>query len=445
MRAKHIALCLTAILTSNPGAAFSTPGQFAYQARVTESKQALQHVELPLEVLLAATRADLGDVVVFDASGKPLPSWIRKAMTAESRVRYELPIYLFNTYQQNRSKTLTSREQYQDQDALSESTTTETVPIDETLQQYIVGLPETDEDLDIKSIELKWAHEPADQMLRLRVDVGSDLDNWRTIQENKGLTNQNAENAEWRSIDAIPGGEKYLRLTPINSVRSFELTQAIGTYHQQAGERKIWHPLGDLQKVPDQPEYFEFEMPSRVPVLELKLIPGEQQSLISGDLHASHQGFEQKRLFGRNIQQHNISGSDIEASKPIKLPMQNYNHWWFKPKQPLVTAPQAEIAYPVYEMIFLGNDNIPYTLAWGNYESDAPANDLINLLSPDQQQQPQSQLVELGGRQIAGGESRLSAQANLPWLKWILWLLLAGAVITTGKMAQNLFRDMRAS
>ncbi len=96
-------------------------------------------------------------------------------------------------------------------------------------------------------------------------------------------------------------------------------------------------------------------------------------------------------------------------------------------------------------MIFLGNDNIPYTLAWGNYESDAPANDLINLLSSDQQQQLQSQLVELGGRRIAGGESRLSAQTNLPWLKWILWLLPAGAVITTGKMALNLFRDMRAS
>jgi hypothetical protein len=80
-----------------------------------------------------------------------------------------------------------------------------------------------------------------------------------------------------------------------------------------------------------------------------------------------------------------------------------------------------------------------------NHESDALANDLINLLSPDQQQQPQSQLVELGSRQVAGGESRLSAQAKLPWLKWILWLLLVVAVITTGKMALGLFRDMRAS
>ena len=59
MRVKHFALCLTAILTTNPGTAFSTPDKFAYRAGVSESKQALQRVELPLEVLLAATRADL--------------------------------------------------------------------------------------------------------------------------------------------------------------------------------------------------------------------------------------------------------------------------------------------------------------------------------------------------------------------------------------------------
>lgn len=186
-------------------------------------------------------------------------------------------------------------------------------------------------------------------------------------------------------------------------------------------------------------------MPSQVPALELKLIPGEQQSLISGVLHASQQDFNQNRLIDSNIQQHNITGSEIEPNKPIKLPVQHYVNWWFKPNQQPDSAPRAEIAFPVYELIFLGNDNIPYTLAWGNHESDAPANELINLLSIDQQQQPPSQLVQLGSRQVAGGESRLSPQAKLPWQKWLLWLFLAGVVITTGKMATSLYRDMKAA
>jgi len=238
VRTKQFALCLTAILAINPGAAFSTPDQFAYRARVSESKQALQRIELPLEVLLSVTRADLGDVVVFDASGKPLPSWIRKAMIAESQQRYDLPIYLFNTYQQNRSKTLTTREQYQDSNELSESTSTEIVPIDEAIQDYIVGLPETEAGLDIESVELKWTHEPADQLLRLRVDVGNDLDNWRTIQENKSLTSQNAENAEWRSIGAIPRWRKIPAPDP-NQFNSLIRTNAGHRHlHSKIGRKK---------------------------------------------------------------------------------------------------------------------------------------------------------------------------------------------------------------
>ena len=95
-------------------------------------------------------------------------------------------------------------------------------------------------------------------------------------------------------------------------------------------------------------------------------------------------------------------------------------------------------------MLFLGNGNGPFTLVWGNHESEAPSNDLISILSPEQRQQPASELVLLRSVQTAGGESRLSPQAKIPWLKWLLWLLLVAAVITTGKMALSLYRDMNA-
>jgi hypothetical protein len=437
-------LLLPAVLISTLGAAYAAPQQYAFQAELSDSKQALQRVELSLDILLAVTRADLGDVSVFDASGKPLPSWIRKATIRKTQKQFSLPIYLFNTYQQSSSKTITTREQNQDQDRLSESTTTEIVPIEKARQDYLIELPEADADLKISSIELIWTHEPADQLLQLRIDAGSDLDSWRTIQSKKSLTNQFSDDAQWRTIIDIPEAEKYLRLTPINSIRSFELTQAIGTYREKVTERKIWHQLGELQKTSNQQGHLKFDMPSPAQALELKLIPVDEQSLINGDLFASQTDFDQKRLIGSNIQQHNISGGEIKPSKPIRLPMQNYVHWWFKPNRPPTSPIQAEIAFPVYELLFLGNDNSPFTLAWGNHESEAPSNDLISILNPEQRQRPASELVQLRAVQIAGGESRLSAPVKTPWLKWILWLLLAAAVFTTGKMALSLYRDMNA-
>lgn len=449
MRSRPFALFLTAMLISSIGAAQSTsqPGRqlYAYQAELSEAKQALQRVELSLDVILAVTRADLGDVAVFDASGKLLPFWLRKAAITKTKKQFSLPIYLFNTYQQNRSKTITTREQNQEQEQFSESTTTESIPIDETRQDYIIGLPDADAEMEIKTIELIWTHEPADQLLQLKIEAGNDLDSWRTVQSSKSLTNQNSDDVQWRTLSNIPKREKYLRLTPVNSVRAFNLTQAIGTYSQKEEERKVWHPLGELHKSLQNPGFLEFDMPSTVAALQLRLIPGEEQTSLTGDLYASATGFEQKRLISSNIQQHNISGSEIEPSQPVIIPTQNYAHWWFKSDQETDSVTQVEIAYPVYELLFLGNDNGPFTLAWGNHESDAPSNSLISLLSPDQQQQPSAGLVQPGKMQIAGGVSRLSPEKKVPWLKWLLWSLLVLAVITTGKMAYSLYRDMNAT
>ena len=444
MRFNQIILLLPAILICSVGAAQTKPRHFAYEAELSEAKQALQRVEISLNVMLAATRADLGDVTVFDASGKPLPDWLRKATIAKSEKKFNLPIYLFNTYQQSSSKTLTTREQNLDQDQLTESTTIETLPVDEARQDYIIGIPAADKGLEIESIELIWTHEPADQLLQLKIEAGSDLDKWHTIHNSKSLTNHNSDDAQWRTISDIPKNEKYLRLTPINSVRSYEISRAVGTYSRPEMLRKIWHSLGESQKSLEQPGFFKFDMPSSVPAVELKLVPVEQQASISGDLHASQAGFEQKRLIARNIQQHNIDASEVEPSKPIKLPDQNYTHWWFKPDQESALAPQTEIAFPVYELLFLGNDNGPYTLAWGNHESEARNNDLLSILSPEQRQNPEGELVNPGKMQIAGGEARLTPQKKLPWQKWLLWLFLVFAAFITGNMALSLYRDMNA-
>ena len=60
-------LLLSALVQANS----SEPGQFAYQAQLTSSNQSLLRLNIPLEVLLEITRQDLGDIRVFDNTGKP--------------------------------------------------------------------------------------------------------------------------------------------------------------------------------------------------------------------------------------------------------------------------------------------------------------------------------------------------------------------------------------
>lgn len=437
-------LLLSGLLFSALVQASSSPEHYAYQAELTESEAALQRVEIPIDVLLAVTRADLGDIRVFDSAGKSLPSSIRKAPPQQLEKQVELPFHVFSSYSKRSSKIVTTREQTSQKDQISEIRTTETIPVDQTRPVYIIELGDDDSGITIESVELQWTHQPDDQFLRLRVEVGNNLDNWRTIQKRKILTNANTDKPEWRTIDSIPKSKKYLRLTPLISVDSFEIQKVVGSYHQSIAETKIWHRLEALRQPEDHQDFYAFDMPAVIKADQLRFIPATEQTLIGGELYASKDDFEHKFRVRRRLQQHNFTDGEIKPSPVIKLPGQKYQHWWFKPDRVLDSPPHAEIAFPVYEMLFLGNDAGPFRLAWGNFEASAPNNDLTGILS-DQQKQTQAELVQLRTVDIMGGEARLTPPVKLPWLKWLLWLLMFAAVAATGKMALSLLRDMKSS
>jgi hypothetical protein len=105
-----------------------------------------------------------------------------------------------------------------------------------------------------------------------------------------------------------------------------------------------------------------------------------------------------------------------------------------------------ELIYPQYELLFLGDGNGPYSLAWGNHESSGPVSDLSAILQGSlQQAQQDAGLARLGTIEESGGQARLMPQPELPWKKWLLWTLLILAVIVTARMASKLYREMNAS
>jgi hypothetical protein len=432
-------LLLSALVQANS----SEPEQFAYQAQLTGSNQSLLRLNIPLEVLLEITRQDLGDIRVFDNTGKPLPSLIRKAPRQKDDKHIELPFHVFSAYLKRHSKVVTTREQNSQQDQVSEVQITETIPVDQASPVYIVELPDKANGVSIDSIELEWTHEPEDQMLSIKVEVGNNLDNWRTIHNNKNLTNTNSDKKEWRTINQISKSQKYLRLTPHPSVQSFELQKVVGSYRQTVPETKLWHRLNVLYEMEDESGFYAFEMPAAVKADHLRLIPASEQSLVGGDLYASNEDIEHKRRIRSNVQQHNITGSEIKPSPIIDLPRQKYLYWWFKPDRKLDSPPHADIAFPVYEILFLGNDAGPFHLAWGNFETTSLNNDLAGLLS-EEQKQASAELVQLRKVEKSGGIARLSAPEKLPWLKWLLWLAMLAAVAATAKMALSLVRDMKS-
>lgn len=416
---------------------------YAYQAPLSDSEQTLQRVVLPMDIIINLTHADLSDLAVFNLDGKQLPHAITRTPKTVIEHNLQLAFHEFDRFLQQNSKTVTTRKQTQQTDSLSELQTTETIAVQSLRKDYLIELSVDDKTPNFDRIELTWAHEPAGQILEVRVEVGNELDKLRVIKSRKSLTNQESKDLNWRSIKGIPRNQKYLRLTPVNDVTSFELQSVRGHYREIEDATVQTYQLDPETSEQDGVRFYTFEFPSVVRAEAIRIIPPDANRVINGDLFAIWGKNEAMKPVRTGYRQHNISADDVKPSKPIELPRRSYQTIWFTSRAELSEAPSVELIYPQYELIFLGDEIGPYTLAWGNYEGNGDKTDLNGILKGDLKQAQQSgALVTLGSIRESGGPSRLAPQPEIPWKKWLLWTLLILAAIVTGRMAFRLYREL---
>ena len=434
------------LLLLDPSAVFAASTDYAYQAALAPAEQPLQRVDLPLEVILGLTRADLGDLAVFNADGKQLVHSVTRAPASTRAMSRSLPIHQFSRFQRLHSKTVRTLEQNQQAGSLTELEITQTVPLESLHTDYLVELAAGEIAPAYKRIELQWTQQPADQILELRVEAGNALDELRVIQPRKSLTNRESGDRSWRSIDNIPAGYRYLRLTPVNDVTHFELQKVVGHYREDIAAPVLIHRLDTQAVRSGEREYFSITYPSKVPAESLRIIPAAPNSMITGQLYGIWGDDDERRLIQRDLRQHNISAADVRASEPVRLRRKDYRSLDLTSNLALGAAPTIELIYPQYQILFLGDGKRPYRLAWGNYQSEGPGGDLGSILQGSlQQAQLDAAAVALGAIDESGGPARLAAAATLPWKKWLLWTLLILAVIVSARMACRLYREMNAT
>ena len=429
------------LLLSQPASAVMTTEDFAFTATLEETTDNLQRVVLPLDVMMALTQPDLRDVAVFNVDGKPLPRSIMKTPATSIDRNISLPFHEFSYFKQQHAKTVTTREQ--NRDSGTELETTETVPVQAVRKDYLIELKPDGFDGALDRIELSWEHEPAEQLLDVRIEVGNDIDNLRLFKSRKRLTNQQSDDTGWRGIENLPRKTRYLRIMPIGNVTRFEIDEVIGHFRETEPAPLLTHRFQPEQIEEENRTLYTFEFPSSVPSRSMRIVPPDRHSVIQVDVWATWHGIEERRQIRRAVRQHNIDGSEVKPSKPIGLSQRKIARIWFASRSELASAPDVELIYPQYEVLFLGDGAGPYTLAWGNHEGGYEGNDLGNLLQDDlNAARARAMPVALSATQESGGVDRLAPQPALPWQKWLLWALLVGAAVLTGFMALRLYREM---
>ncbi|MCP4981870.1 MAG: DUF3999 domain-containing protein [Gammaproteobacteria bacterium] len=440
----HRLIIVFGLLLSYGAQAATNLQDYAYQTLLGETDQTLQRVELPIDVLLALTRSDLSDLAVFNVNGKRLPHAVTRTPETHSEHMLVLPFHEFSRFQKQHSKVVTTREQNQQQGSISELQTTQTIAVQSERKDYLIELAPDEDTPGFDRIELQWQHEPASQILELRVEVGNELDKLRVIKRRKSLTNQESQDLGWRSINGIPNKQKYMRLTPINQIDRFELQQVSGYYRKNEAAARLTYQISPRFITEEKNEFYVLDLPSAVNAVAMRILPADSHSVIKGDVYATWNNVKQKQRIRYDFSQHNIDDADVKPSQPIKLPSRrDLKQIWFTSKTVLPETPRVELIYPQYEAVFIGDGNGPFTLAWGNYQSEVGTTDLSALLQGNLSEALQrGALVGFGSIEESGGASRLAPEPALPWQKWMLWVLLIAAALVTGRMALRLYAEM---
>ncbi len=436
-------LVITVILHSH--VLYAAPAEYAWKASLESKNGELNKLVIGADVIKGLGRNDFGDLVVLDTNGAALPSWVRPLQQVNEVIEVPLDFHTFNEYSGSRSKTVTATNESRSEDSRSTIQTTETVQLAKASNAFIVELSEYQMALGINALRMDWTTKDSSQLLVLRIEASDSLNNWQTVHSRLTLAQNKAEadrSRDWQLVNDIPSSKRYIRISSADPELAITLNGVNGLYEEPTLQTIEWLAHASLEIDSHGENLYRFALPEGVLPTRLRLKPAQQNQIIKGSIFAGEK-YKNKRTLFPNIQQHSLApAANIIESPSYALPSRRYANWWFASDAKLNNAPQLELGYKRHELLFLANGTPPYSLYWGNFEAEPPAQLLRDVLNGNTDIGAAYE-ANIAISETSGGAQRQFATPTLPWLTWALWLLLAVAAIFTARMAIGLFREMK--
>ena len=430
------ALAAGAQAASLAHAADLAPRDFAYGYRIVPSSEASAYrIALPLAIFQGTARDDPGDLAVFNARGEVVPFFIR-ALPAETWPAHPpafLPLFpLLGTTPATAAEmrvTVNSPRV-----ALTLSTSGAAPGI--VPRQYLLDARALEE--SVAALQLVWEHAPADFSGRLRIESSDDLDSWRMVVTAAPVASLQAGGREFLQarIELPPAQAKYWRLSWVDAVPSVAITKVLAEF-AQAHADPGW-TSETVQARQDAPGDYVFDLGGHVPVERVDLRLAEANSVLAADLYSRKDPRDAWNLVtrARFYRIHTPRGDD--QSEPIAVPLNRDRYWLARIPNPASAGDLAlTAAWRPSELIFLAQGDPPFLLAYGSSSSTAARTDLTPFIS-DIAVPP----ATLADAEKLGGAARLAAaKPPFPRRRWVLWLVLLGALAALGYMAARLLAE----
>lgn len=455
---RPLAITCILLLTGTAFAAAPSTEDYAQGIRIdAHSGRPLVEALLPDTVYQTITRADLGDVRVFNADGLPVPhAFCASPVTSEPTITQEpLPVFELQAGPKGSGEgtrvevETAGGTQVHVQEAGMNAPTTTAPGATQTWAHVIDARAITDA---LRAIEFDWLSPDGASQASVRIEASDDLDRWQTVVGASTLLRVGREGRQLqRKSIALPQRPyQYLRVARTDRGPPLQITAVIAERVSASPViEPVWFTANALPSA--DANVLLFDAARLAPITYARLVlPQENSSVrISIQSRADEKADWRDRWSG---EMYSVAANGERRVSPPADIDSDYDRYWrvryAKQDQIRTPAPTLELGYRPARLRFLAQGAGPFTLAFGSRRVEpAPIQQCSSLLA-DVSTKDLEQLVgeaTLGVSQTLGGETAFKPLPKKTPIRLIaLWgVLIVGAGLLIA-MAMSLLKRVNA-
>jgi len=452
---RYLLFILSLSLLAQPSLAV-TESDFAYGYTLeVDGDGAIYSLTLPEDVYRGLTRADRGDLRVFNSQGKVVPDHIRRAEELIRQKQADISLPIFPLYS-SVTEPQTADDHHvhvvtDDKGAIIDinygKTDTEAA---RRVSAYLIDSSQLKQEQN--ALMLNWQTSEADFVITAHVEGSDDLNHWTTLVSSTSLSNLHyAGHALIQQRIELPQRkQKYLRLSWQNG-KSLTLTGVMAQFPMlsQSQERQ-WSEFSVTSTDSGHATYY-FDTHSVLPTDRVNIELPQSNTLLMASIEsaATMKGPWYPRFHGL-LYTLQYEGSQLKTPAQV-IPLTTHRYWRLqvlsKEGQP-DGGFKLRLGWIPEQLYFIAQGEAPFTLAYGSARVEPVATPLAQLLNLDKVQNAQQLIkaAQLGSRIELGTRDKLRPLKPPPdWKQIVLWLVLILGVAALSIMALRLYKQMDQS
>ena len=445
-------LVILLLLSQSSAFGAERPEDFAYGMPIhADAQDALYELEIPAAVYRGVTRADLGDVRVFNGQGEVVPHSLRPraAASSESGPVMSPPVFPIYGEVTDRIEDLNVRvEKRADGTIVSVRGQAKTSASKKPQRGYLLDASALRQ--AIQALRFEWQSGADGFVGSVRVEGSDDLSAWNTIADHAALVRLTfgGHQLEQNRVELRGVRFKYLRVSWPENQQPLESLSVVGELAAGVvSPRRVWQKINGAAVAGQAGEY-RYDLGGPFPFDRLRVDLPQLNSLVQLQILSRAKSDEPWRLKTRATA-YRLRGDETEVSSPeIALTNVGERYWLLRVDQKGggvgEGVPILQIGWPPQKLVFAARGAGPFQLVYGNSAAKAavfPIDSLIPGYKTDAEFKVRT--ASLGERVTLAGAARLRAQTD--YKKWTLWGILILGVFVLAAMAYRLARQVKTT